>query len=90
MAAPARSSTGPNLISSSWTKRTVPSDIWTGLIKGVVFAIAIAIIGCQEGLAARGAAAGVGRKTTATVVASLFAVVIIDTVLTSMFRAVGL
>lgn len=68
----------------------VPSDIWTGLIKGVVFAIAIAIIGCQEGLAARGAAAGVGRKTTATVVASLFAVVIIDTVLTSMFRAVGL
>lgn len=67
----------------------VSSDVWTGLIKGTVFAIAIAIIGCQEGLAARGAAAGVGRRTTATVVVSLFVVVVIDSLLTMFFRAVG-
>ena len=67
-----------------------PSDVYTGLIKGGVFAVAIAIIGCQEGLAARGAAAGVGRRTTATVVVSLFAVVVIDTLLTILFRTVDL
>jgi phospholipid/cholesterol/gamma-HCH transport system permease protein len=65
------------------------SDIWTGQIKVTMFAIAIAIIGCQEGLAARGAAAGVGRKTTATVVVSLFAVIAIDCGLTILFRLVG-
>ncbi len=64
------------------------SDIWTGLVKSVAFAIAIAVIGCQEGLAARGAAAGVGRRTTATVVVSLFTVVVLDSILTIFFRAV--
>lgn len=64
------------------------SDIWSGLLKGVTFAVAIAIIGCQEGLAARGAAAGVGRRTTATVVVSLFTVVVLDSILTIFFRAV--
>ena len=67
----------------------LPSDVWTGIVKGVAFAIAIGIIGCHEGLAARGAAAGVGRRTTATVVLSLFTVVVIDALLTMFFRAVG-
>lgn len=67
----------------------VPSDVWTGLLKGTVYAFVIATIGCQEGLAARGAAAGVGRRTTATVVAGSFAIVLIDAVLTLVFRAVG-
>lgn len=66
------------------------SDIVSGLLKSVAFAIAIAIVGCQEGLAARGAAAGVGRRTTATVVVSLFTVVVIDSLLTIFFRAVGI
>ena len=65
----------------------VASDIWTGAVKGAIFAGTIGIIGSQEGLAARGAAAGVGRRTTATVVASLFVVVVLDTLLTLIFRA---
>lgn len=65
----------------------VASDVWTGALKGAIFAGAIGIIGSQEGLAARGAAAGVGRRTTATVVASLFVVVVLDTILTILFRA---
>ena len=36
----------------------VASDVWTGLVKSVAFAGAIGVIACQEGLAARGAAAG--------------------------------
>lgn len=68
----------------------VASDVWTGLIKSVAFAIAIALIGCRQGLSARGAAAGVGRGTTTTVVACLFAIVILDTLFTMVFRGVGL
>jgi phospholipid/cholesterol/gamma-HCH transport system permease protein len=74
---------------SQLTSALTPWDVWTGIIKTFVFAIAIATIGCQEGLAARGAAAGVGRRTTATVVASIIAIVVIDSLLTWLFRAVG-
>jgi phospholipid/cholesterol/gamma-HCH transport system permease protein len=68
----------------------VPSDVWTGLVKSIAFGAAIGFIGCQQGLATRGAASGVGRGTTRTVVACLFTIVIIDTVATVLFRAVGL
>lgn len=68
----------------------VPSDVWTGLVKSVAFAIAIALIGCRQGLSARGAAAGVGRGTTATVVACLFSIVLLDTLATMIFREFGL
>ncbi|HSO35679.1 MAG TPA: ABC transporter permease [Labilithrix sp.] len=65
------------------------SDIWTGLVKSVAFGMAIAFIGCQQGFATRGAAEGVGRSTTTTVVSCLFAIVIIDTLFTVFFQTVG-
>ncbi len=68
---------------------TVASDLWTGLVKSIAFGIAIAIIGCQQGLTTRGAASGVGRSTTTTVVACLFMLVAIDTGLTMLFRGIG-
>jgi phospholipid/cholesterol/gamma-HCH transport system permease protein len=68
----------------------VASDVWTGLVKSCAFGIAIALIGCRHGLSARGAAAGVGRGTTATVVSCLFAIVILDTLFTVIFRGLGL
>jgi len=64
---------------------TVP-DVWTGLLKSLAFGIAIAFIGCRQGLSARGAAEGVGRSTTKTVVASTFSVIVIDAVFTVIFR----
>lgn len=67
----------------------VPSDIWTGLLKSSAFGASIAIIGCYQGLTTTGAAAGVGRSTTATVVYCLFAIVVLDTILTVIFRMVG-
>ncbi|HTR50350.1 MAG TPA: MlaE family lipid ABC transporter permease subunit [Kofleriaceae bacterium] len=68
----------------------VASDVWTGLVKSFAFGIAIAVIGCQQGLGTRGAASGVGRSTTTTVVVCLFTLVAIDTGLTMVFRGVGL
>jgi phospholipid/cholesterol/gamma-HCH transport system permease protein len=68
----------------------VRSDVWTGLVKSVGFGLAIAFIGCQQGLTASGAASGVGRGTTATVVRCLFSIVIIDTLFTVVFRGFDL
>ena len=64
----------------------VMPDVLSGMVKGTAFALAIAMIGCGHGFATTGGAAGVGRRTTATVVTSLFAIVIVDTLLTLVFR----
>ncbi|MDX2088393.1 MAG: MlaE family lipid ABC transporter permease subunit [Kofleriaceae bacterium] len=68
----------------------VASDVWTGLVKSAVFGAAIATIGCRNGLATSGSASEVGRSTTATVVQSLFAIVLLDTLLTVLFRGYSL
>jgi phospholipid/cholesterol/gamma-HCH transport system permease protein len=60
-------------------------DVGTGLMKSVVFGAAIALVACQRGLAARGGAEGVGRSTTAAVVAVLFTLVALDAAFTWIF-----
>ena len=65
-------------------------DVGGGLIKSVVFAIAITAISCQRGLATRGGAAGVGSSTTSAVVTILFALVALDTVFSILFAALGI
>jgi phospholipid/cholesterol/gamma-HCH transport system permease protein len=66
------------------------SDVVSGLVKSVAFAVAIALIACQQGFATSGGAEGVGRRTTSTVVTCLFALVLIDAVFTFAFRMLGL
>jgi phospholipid/cholesterol/gamma-HCH transport system permease protein len=62
-------------------------DVSSGLIKSVAFALAIALISSQQGLAATGGAEGVGRRTTAAVVTTLFALILIDAIFTVFFSA---
>jgi phospholipid/cholesterol/gamma-HCH transport system permease protein len=57
------------------------------LIKGGFFAIAVGIISCQQGLATAGGAEGVGRRTTASVVTALFALILVDAGFTVLFHA---
>ena len=65
-------------------------DVSSGIIKSVVFAFAVALIACQQGLATSGGAEGVGRRTTSTVVITMFTLILIDAVLTIFFRVLGL
>jgi phospholipid/cholesterol/gamma-HCH transport system permease protein len=64
-------------------------DVESGLLKSVAFAIAIGLIACQQGFGASGGASGVGRRTTSTVVTSLFALVLLDALFTIVFRLFG-
>ena len=65
-------------------------DVFQGLIKCGVFAIAIGIVSCQQGLATAGGAEGVGRRTTSSVVTGLFALILIDAGFTMLFHALNL
>ncbi len=60
-------------------------DVGSGILKSVVFALAIAVISCQQGFATSGGAEGVGRRTTASVVSILFALILIDACFTVFF-----
>jgi len=65
-------------------------DISSGIVKSVVFAFAVALIACQQGLATSGGAEGVGRRTTSTVVITMFTLILADAVITVFFRVAGL
>ena len=61
-------------------------DVFSGVVKSVVFALAIALIACQQGFAATGGAEGVGRRTTSAVVSILFSLILIDAGFTVVFH----
>lgn len=63
----------------------VLQDITTGLIKSLVFAIIIAIVGCYEGFQVEGGAEGVGVHTTASVVKSIVFIILADLLVTALF-----
>jgi phospholipid/cholesterol/gamma-HCH transport system permease protein len=65
-------------------------DVTAGLVKSVVFALAIGLIACQQGFATTGGAEGVGRRTTSAVVITLLMLIVIDAVFTVFFRVFGL
>lgn len=60
-------------------------DVLTGLFKSVVFAWIILIIACYQGLNVSGGAEGVGKATTASVVASIFLVIVADSIMGLIF-----
>jgi phospholipid/cholesterol/gamma-HCH transport system permease protein len=55
-----------------------PVDYVQGLIKAVIFAIAMALTACYQGFNVRGGAKEVGRATTAAVVSSSVSVLVLD------------
>ena len=62
---------------------------WVGMIKAPVFAFLIAIIGCLEGFKVSGSAESVGEHTTASVVHSIFVVILLDAVAALFFMEMG-
>jgi phospholipid/cholesterol/gamma-HCH transport system permease protein len=63
----------------------VLKDIITGLIKSLVFAWLIVIVAAYFGFGVKGGAEGVGRATTSSVVASIFSVILADSILGLIF-----
>jgi phospholipid/cholesterol/gamma-HCH transport system permease protein len=53
-------------------------DVWFGLVKATSFGMAVALVGCAQGLAVRGGAEGVGRAATNAVVQSAALILVLD------------
>ncbi len=69
------------------------TGVWTyavGIIKAPVFALIIGVVGCHQGFQVSGSAESVGRLTTASVVISIFAVIVADAVFSIFFSEVGI
>lgn len=64
-------------------------DVSQGLIKAMVFGIAVTLIACRQGFYARGGAAGVGRATNRAVVQSAIAILMLDYLVTSLVLGQG-
>lgn len=77
-----------DLSAAAYIQQTISAlslnDLITGLSKSVVFAWIVALIGCHCGLRITGGAEGVGRATTTSVVASIFFIIVADSVFTTL------
>lgn len=60
-------------------------DLVIGLTKSIFFGVAICWVGIYRGFQVEGGAEGVGRKTTSSVVTSIFLIIIVDLVFTVLF-----
>ncbi len=60
-----------------------------GLCKTPVFAAIIAIVGCYQGFRVMGSAESVGRRTTISVVQSMFLVIVTDALFSVLFSIIG-
>jgi phospholipid/cholesterol/gamma-HCH transport system permease protein len=60
------------------------SDVLNGLFKSFIFALAIGIISCHQGLITRGGPRGIGRSVTKAVVNSIVLILILDYFLTRL------
>lgn len=71
-----------------WNETLLSIDMTTaslGVFKSFFFAAAIAITGCQQGMMAGNSSAAVGEATTRAVVASITALVVIDSLFAAIF-----
>jgi phospholipid/cholesterol/gamma-HCH transport system permease protein len=67
---------------------TDPSDYLQGLIKAVIFGVAMSITACFQGINVRGGAKEVGLATTRAVVSSSVAILILDYPLIQIFAVI--
>ena len=72
-----------------WQALTWPDDVVFGLLKPLVFAVVISMVGCFYGLRTTGGTQGVGRATTQAVVASTIVIFLLDALLTKVFVSLG-
>jgi phospholipid/cholesterol/gamma-HCH transport system permease protein len=67
----------------------VSKDMGTGLTKSIFFAVVICWVGVYRGFQVEGGAEGVGRKTTSSVVTSIFMIIVVDMIFTALFFSAG-
>ena len=70
----------PTLFIQRFSEVVPEQHFWVGIAKTPVFAIVIALVGCRQGMLVEGDVVSLGRRTTSSVVQSIFLVIAIDAV----------
>ena len=65
------------------------SDLEVGLIKAPCMALLIGVVACSEGFRVQGSAVSLGVQTTASVVKSIFLVIVLDGLFAIFFSSIG-
>ncbi len=60
-------------------------DVMTGLVKALVFGVIVTLVGAYQGFRVEGGAEEVGLRTTASVVSSIFLIIVSDLFFTTLF-----
>jgi phospholipid/cholesterol/gamma-HCH transport system permease protein len=63
---------------------------FVGLVKAPFMAVVIGLIACTEGMKVQGSAESLGSRTTASVVKSIFIVIVLDGIFAMFFAALGI
>jgi phospholipid/cholesterol/gamma-HCH transport system permease protein len=63
----------------------VVKDLVNGMVKSFFFGVVICWVGAYRGFQVEGGAEGVGRRTTSSVVTSIFLIIVVDLVFTVLF-----
>jgi phospholipid/cholesterol/gamma-HCH transport system permease protein len=66
------------------------SDFEVGMIKSPFMALVIGVVACVEGLKLKGSAESLGAQTTASLVKSIFSVILMDGLFAIFFSAIGM
>ena len=61
-----------------------------GMVKAPFMALAIGVIACSEGLRVKGSAELLGKRTTTSVVKSIFLVIVLDGLFAVFFASIGM
>ena len=66
------------------------SHFWVGMSKAPVFGLVVAIVGCRQGMKVGGDVESLGRRVTASVVQSIFIVIVIEALFAMMYLELGI
>lgn len=80
----------PNIFIARLHEAISVTHFKVGMIKAPFMALVIGIVSCSEGLKVRGSAESLGLKTTASVVKSIFLVIVLDGLFAMYFAAIGM
>ena len=81
---------GPNFFMTRLVESVGATHFWIALSKAPVMAIAIAGIGCRQGMLVKGDVLSLGQRVTAAVVQAIFAIILIDAVFALIYMELDL
>jgi phospholipid/cholesterol/gamma-HCH transport system permease protein len=80
----------PDIFISRLTEAISLTHFKVGIVKAPFMGLVIGVVACAEGLKVKGSAESLGLQTTASVVESIFLVIVLDGLFSIFFAAIGM